>query len=341
MIHTVSKRHPPDGATAPDAFAVDPQPDITPIAARFRRAMERSGGAGSRVEDGIPDHLPGVPAFLAGSIAGAESGHRSPKETIETAVAARTTAWGAAGEHESRREADTSAVGLSAAGDEFGPERRKAAREGAETSRDKGDFPRPEPSPPRGKPPDAEAVVSGEHGSKASLPPGWRRAPTHGEVILAGWQGAAPAGKAAGPVPDRNGKPVGTDPARGEALARLGERLAERIAATAPARAGAAEVRISLKDAVLPGTEIRLRHEHDRLVVAFVTDNAGAERTLGPRLDDLRRTLEQRFPGGVEVSVARSDGGGQAGGDGRSRGRRDAYEEWAVRNGKESGGRTP
>lgn len=84
---------------------------------------------------------------------------------------------------------------------------------------------------------------------------------------------------------------------------------------------GAQEVRIQLKDSVLPGVEVRVRQEQGRFVVEFVSQNADSTRFLDAQRGALCGLLEGRLKTDVEVRVIASDGtstGGETG-DGRSR----------------------
>jgi hypothetical protein len=84
----------------------------------------------------------------------------------------------------------------------------------------------------------------------------------------------------------------------------------DRILVSAADAKGNAEVRISLRENVLPGTEIRIQHQADGSVaVRFVTNDLRAEQMLGSRqLADLQTTLARNLNVEVSVSTVRPDG---------------------------------
>ena len=107
------------------------------------------------------------------------------------------------------------------------------------------------------------------------------------------------------------------------ALAReapaLAAELAERIMVNADNRAGDGEVRIVLKNSVLPDSEIILRQEGGRLVVQLMSGNPASLNVLGLAVGDLRKKLQPLDQDvSVEVLDSRNRGGGRN--DGRSRG---------------------
>lgn len=139
--------------------------------------------------------------------------------------------------------------------------------------------------------------------------------------------GTPPAVPEVRPSPFDLFRPAGTGPvaaappAAGTDLQGIAAAVAERILVSDGARPGEQEVRIQLKDNVLPGTEVRLRHEGGRLVVEFVCSNADSVRFLDGQRDGLAGLLNGRLKADVEVRVTASDGT-DAGGhphDGRSR----------------------
>lgn len=109
------------------------------------------------------------------------------------------------------------------------------------------------------------------------------------------------------------------------------EELVERILVSQPAADGSAEVRIRIDKPWLPDTEIRLVKTPDAgLTVEFMADDVDAQRFLMPNLGELRGRLAERT--GDQVTVRMTEqvtAQGDAGqpGDGRSRNRRNLYEE--------------
>ncbi len=116
-------------------------------------------------------------------------------------------------------------------------------------------------------------------------------------------------------------------------IEQLADRLAERILVSDRSHTTDSEVRIQLRESVLPGTEITLRHDQGQLVVSFNVTQADTASLLMPQTDDLQRALTQKLNESVriEVNVSSQESGGQGSpGDGRSRNRRDPRDEWGT-----------
>jgi len=114
-------------------------------------------------------------------------------------------------------------------------------------------------------------------------------------------------------------------------LGDLAQKLAGRILVAAEAGDSASrEVRIRLKDSVLPGTEIVLRRKRGGVEIRFQASDTDTLRLLNTHLDDLRQALDarmgDRMP--VSLSVSTTDAGEGRPEDGRSRNRREFDEEW-------------
>jgi type III secretion system needle length determinant len=107
---------------------------------------------------------------------------------------------------------------------------------------------------------------------------------------------------------------------RAEALvAELAERI---LVARADQPGESREVRITLRESVLPDTEIILRRDGERLIVSLLTDNASSHQVLQRAQQDLREKLLV-LDAEASVEVIWRDAGGQAGNgasSGRSRG---------------------
>lgn len=128
----------------------------------------------------------------------------------------------------------------------------------------------------------------------------------------------------------------------------LTNKLVDRILVSAPDAGGPAEVRISLRDDALPGTEVRIQRLADGGVrVQFVTENPQAERLLGQnQLNGLQQALGESLRAEVRVSTIRSDGslsseadgggqqeqGGGQGQEGDSRRRSSQYDLYQSDN---------
>lgn len=125
------------------------------------------------------------------------------------------------------------------------------------------------------------------------------------------------------------GGPVPCPPPAASELRALAEAIAERLLVSDGDAPGGQEVRIRLKDGVLPGTEVRLRREGGRLVVEFVCANADSLRFLDAQRAGLADVLGHRLKCAADVRVAPSDGTLDDGGrqDGRSRQRYVPTEE--------------
>ena len=82
------------------------------------------------------------------------------------------------------------------------------------------------------------------------------------------------------------------------------------------------EVRIQLKESILPGTEIRMTRDDAGLKLQLLTSQQSSMNFLSDHKDNLQQTLAQRLSTDVQVDLSYQEGG-----DGRSRERRDMYEE--------------
>lgn len=109
--------------------------------------------------------------------------------------------------------------------------------------------------------------------------------------------------------------------------------LVERILVSRPSSAeDSSEVRIRVNEPWLRDTEIRVAKTPDAaLTVEFMTDDVDAQRTLLPNLSELRGRLADRTGEQVTVrmteQMTRDGDGRDRPGDGRSRNRRNLYEE--------------
>lgn len=110
-------------------------------------------------------------------------------------------------------------------------------------------------------------------------------------------------------------------------LPRITEEIAERIMVSATGLNDTPEVRIELKDSVLPDTEIRISQQDGRLTIALVSDSVTSIEMLSQALDSLQEQLNRKFPDAVEITVSTRADADASGQDGRSRNRRDLYDE--------------
>ncbi|MEW4561496.1 type III secretion HpaP family protein [Bremerella sp. JC770] len=84
---------------------------------------------------------------------------------------------------------------------------------------------------------------------------------------------------------------------------------------------GSHEVRIQIKDSILPDTEVILRNEGASLVVHFATRSIQSAEILGVNLQMIKEQLSEALQQQVSVDVSTQQD------DGRSRGQRNLYEE--------------
>jgi type III secretion system needle length determinant len=134
-----------------------------------------------------------------------------------------------------------------------------------------------------------------------------------GELLLRSLQGAEAPAK------------VEAAAARG-AIDTLAGQIADRVLVSKDGLAGGSEVRIQLKESVLPDTEIRIARVEGRLQVELLAGSATALDALRGQDAVLQGKLQDRLQ--QEVVVVLGSGGAEAGqGDGRSRQRRNLIEE--------------
>jgi type III secretion system needle length determinant len=116
-------------------------------------------------------------------------------------------------------------------------------------------------------------------------------------------------------------------PTDGGSLENVVQQICDKILVSDPA-SGGREVRITLKDSILPGTEIRLLQDAGRLQVQFVTDNVDSQNRLAQHQAALQSLLSERLEGRDVVVEVAMESGAENMGDGRSRQQRDAQEEY-------------
>lgn len=85
---------------------------------------------------------------------------------------------------------------------------------------------------------------------------------------------------------------------------RIAEEVANRILVSAPADMGHKEVRIQLKNSVLPSTEVRIFRDGGSLQVEFLTSVKDSQLFIAQRQDEIQTALGQRLDGeSVNVSI--------------------------------------
>ncbi|MGI9276199.1 MAG: type III secretion HpaP family protein [Endozoicomonas sp.] len=96
-------------------------------------------------------------------------------------------------------------------------------------------------------------------------------------------------------------------------------KLVDKIHVSAKDAINGAEVRLSMKDAILPGTEIRIQRMGGELTVTMNTTSAESHNFLAQHEASLMKSLSDRFGNDkVQVNINMSGGGGEQS-DGRSR----------------------
>ncbi|MFH0787910.1 MAG: type III secretion HpaP family protein [Pseudomonadota bacterium] len=116
-----------------------------------------------------------------------------------------------------------------------------------------------------------------------------------------------------------------SSPTRG--VSETARAVAERILVAEPSLVGKQEVRITLKDSVLPQTEIRISKEGDKLTIDIVTTSDHSYRIISQEKNGLQQVLAERLDPRITVEVAVSDTGREQN-QGRSRQQRNVFEEW-------------
>ncbi|MGB1271197.1 MAG: type III secretion HpaP family protein [Endozoicomonas sp.] len=97
------------------------------------------------------------------------------------------------------------------------------------------------------------------------------------------------------------------------------KKMADQIQVSAKDAINGAEIRISLKDNILPGTEIRIQRHGGELTVTLNTTSAEANNFLAQHEASLQKSLAERFSNEkVQVNINMSGGDNQQD-DGRSR----------------------
>ena len=105
-------------------------------------------------------------------------------------------------------------------------------------------------------------------------------------------------------------------------VAELAEQVADRILVSAPESDAPGEVRISLKQSILDGSDVRMFHEGGELKVVFVAETESARHLLVNIREQFQHTLGERLQGQrVHVEVEAPERGGTSGDDNRRRSR--------------------
>lgn len=111
-----------------------------------------------------------------------------------------------------------------------------------------------------------------------------------------------------------------------EQISELAQQLAQRILVSDTAHGDPAEVRIQLKSAVLDGAEVSIRQEQGQILVSFHVNSDQAKQALSPQLGHLQQLLNERLQPSVRVELHSQTDASQEQNDGRSRNRRDLWD---------------
>ncbi len=105
-------------------------------------------------------------------------------------------------------------------------------------------------------------------------------------------------------------------------VAELADQVADRILVSMPRGGNDGEVRITLKESVLEGSDVRIFREDGQLRVVFVAQTEAAERFLATNRAALQQTLGDRLPEErPQVEVSTPEGRGASGEDNEGRSR--------------------
>ncbi len=116
--------------------------------------------------------------------------------------------------------------------------------------------------------------------------------------------------------------PAATTLDAAQAVDALATQIADRILVSEPGMSGTDEVRILLKDSVLPQTEVRFSRDGGTLQVEFVTQSEASFDLLQGHQNALQDRLARKTDQPIKVAVTQS-GQQDASGDGRSRQRQE------------------
>ena len=111
-----------------------------------------------------------------------------------------------------------------------------------------------------------------------------------------------------------------------DTIAEVSQTIADRILVSDPAHGGDAEVRITMKDSVLPGTEVRITEKNGELQIQFHTDSPESRDMLSKHQMQMTERLNERLERNVAVDIE-FDSKGQGDQQGRSRQQRDLIDE--------------
>jgi type III secretion system needle length determinant len=158
---------------------------------------------------------------------------------------------------------------------------------------------------------DSKEKAQGKAGLKGEGQPGG-----FGDAILQSMQGRSATGSTA----------PGGGAEASFSVSEAAQEIADRILVSDPSLSGKAEVRLTLRESVMPGTEVRISKESGMVQVELVTTSDQSFALLASQKGNLEQMLKDRMGDGVNVQVKFSESGREEG-DGRSRQQRSAYDE--------------
>ncbi|MEM1304139.1 MAG: type III secretion HpaP family protein [Planctomycetota bacterium] len=119
---------------------------------------------------------------------------------------------------------------------------------------------------------------------------------------------------------------AGAQAGRDATLDGVVQQIADRILVSEP-NSGQREVRIILKDSVLPGTEVRLTQHAGKLQIQFVSESQKSLDLLNQNQTVLQQRLNEKLTKHDVTVQVEMDGQGQPDQDGRSRERQEITDE--------------
>ncbi|CAM2005077.1 type III secretion HpaP family protein [Acanthopleuribacter pedis] len=121
-------------------------------------------------------------------------------------------------------------------------------------------------------------------------------------------------------------------PKAAQMVSDIADKIVDRILVSDAASMGKDEVRLILKNSVLPETEVRITREGGNLEIQLVTKDTDAYRLLNDRTDNLQHFLKEKLKDNdinvrLQFAEGSERGENQRDQDGRSRQQRNLYDE--------------
>lgn len=109
-------------------------------------------------------------------------------------------------------------------------------------------------------------------------------------------------------------------------VSEAAQEIVDKMLVSDASLSGKAEVRLTLKESVMPGTEVRISAESGAVKVELLTTSNQSFALLASEKGNLEQMLKDRLGEGVSVEVTFNESGREDG-QGRSRQQRSPYEE--------------